>query len=339
VYLDLKQYDKARIYLDSVRLLGVASLARRKQKSLLNYELRLAVETNKSSGEASKVLNEIFEQQDAVYKQKSENELLELSKTNEKQKQLLKENQAAEIENLKLQTGSIILLVSIILLTLIGFLFYGQRKLKFEKQSLQLQQRLFRSQMNPHFTYNTLYAIQKEIKTDPKSAESYLLKFSRLLRLVLENSMSNYVLISKELEAIQKYLDLQLIHSPNKFSYEVNLVNMEEDELIFIPPMLLQPLIENSIEHGFTGIDYPGKLNLTLTLKDSFVHCSIDDNGKGLQKGNNSEKQSASTKLIQDFLKRSTKKGFSIFNKKDLDPEKSGILVEFLIPYKFTEND
>jgi LytS/YehU family sensor histidine kinase len=216
---------------------------------------------------------------------------------------------------------------------------YGRRKLKFEKQSLQLQQRLFRSQMNPHFTYNTLYAIQKEIKTDPKSAESYLLKFSRLLRLVLENSMSNYVLISKELEAIQKYLDLQLIHSPNKFSYEVNLVNMEEDELIFIPPMLLQPLIENSIEHGFTGIDYPGKLNLTLTLKDSFVHCSIDDNGKGLQKGNNSEKQSASTKLIQDFLKRSTKKGFSIFNKKDLDPEKSGILVEFLIPYKFTEND
>lgn len=339
VYLDLKQYNNSRIYLDSVRLLGIANLAKRKQKALLNYELRLAVETNKNSKELSTVLDEIYKQQDEAYKQKSQNELLELTKTNEKQKQLLKQNQAAEIENLKLQTRSIILIVSIILLTLIGFLFYGQRKLKFEKQSLQLQQRLFRSQMTPHFTYNTLYAIQKEIRKDPKSAENYLLKFSRLLRLVLENSMNNYVLLHKELEAIEKYLDLQLIHAPNKFSYEVILDGLEEDELVFIPPMLLQPIIENSIEHGFSGIDYPGKLILTLTLKDKFIHCSIDDNGKGLQKGTGSEKQSASTKLIQDFLKKSTKKGFSILNKQDQNSSETGILVQFLIPYKLTEND
>jgi LytS/YehU family sensor histidine kinase len=339
VYMDLKQYDLAKVYLDSVKQLGINNISRSRQKNVLNYQLRLAMETNRDSREVTKLVDSIYKYQNEVYLQNSENELLELTKANERQRLLSLEKQASDIENIKLQTRSIILITSLVLLTLIGVLLYGRRKLKFEKQSLQLQQRLFRSQMNPHFTYNTLYAIQKEIKTDAKSAENYLLKFSRLLRLVLENSMNNYVLLSKELEAIQKYLDIQLIHAPNRFSYEVHLENMEEDELVFIPPMLLQPLIENSIEHGFSGIDYTGQLTLKLTLEEKFIGCTIEDNGVGLKKGVNSEKQSASTKLIQDFLKKSTKKGFSILNKQDQNSKETGLIVQFLIPYKFTEND
>ena len=339
VYMDLKNYPLSKKYLDSVKMLGVGNLSREKQKSLLNYELRFTLETNKNSSELTKIMDEIYAHQDDIYKQKSENELLALTKSLEKQKELFLEKQAADFENLKLQTRSIIIITSLILLSLIGILLYSRRKLKFEKESLQLHQRLFRSQMNPHFTYNTLYGIQKEIKTDPKSAESYLLKFSRLLRLVLENSMNNYALLSKELEAIQKYLDLQLIHNKNKFSYEVILEDLDEDEMVFIPPMLLQPFIENSIEHGFSGINYSGQLTLKLTLKEKFIRCTIEDNGTGLKKGVNSKKQSASTQLIQDFLKKSTKEGFSILNKQDQNSKETGIIVQFLIPYKFTEND
>ena len=119
-----------------------------------------------------------------------------------------------------------------------------------------MQQRLLRSQMNPHFTFNTLYAIQNKVKDDQKIASDYLLKFSRLLRLILENSMQDYVLFENEIDSLKKYMDLQLFRFPNKFTYEVIYKSLEEDEFIFIPPMLLQPFIENSIEHGFSDIDY-----------------------------------------------------------------------------------
>ena len=114
-----------------------------------------------------------------------------------------------------------------------------------------MQQRLLRSQMNPHFTFNTLYAIQNQIKKDPEGAKDYMLKFSRLLRLILENSMQNYVQLEKEIDSLKKYMDLQLLRFPSKFNYQITLKDIEEDDLIFIPPMLMQPFVENSIEHGF----------------------------------------------------------------------------------------
>ncbi|GAB5399008.1 MAG: hypothetical protein Aureis2KO_05930 [Aureisphaera sp.] len=339
VNIDLKRYADARKYLDSVKLLGIANLARDKQKSLLNYELRLAMESGESSSQITNLLNEINDHQDEVYRQKSENELLALTKANEKEKQLLLEKQATEIENLQLQNRSILLLISIGLLSIIGFLFYQSRRLKFEKQSLQNQQRLLRSQMNPHFTFNTLYAIQSQIKKAPEEAGKYLLKFSRLLRLFLENSMGDYIALEKEIESLKKYMDLQLLRAPKPFEYEFHYTHMEEDELLFIPPMLLQPFVENAIEHGFSDIDYHGKIDISLTLEGKFIACQIEDNGSGIRKGKNISKESASTQLISDFLKKSTKKDLEIIDKRTINPEKSGLLVRFLIPFKLTEHD
>lgn len=339
VSLDLGRYEQAKKYLDSVKLLGVANLGRDKQKALLDYELRLAVETNKNTESTRQVLDEIYNHQDDAYKLKSKNELIALSKVNEREKVLLQEKQVDQIEKLKLQTRSIILFVSLILLSVVGLLFYGRRKLKFEKESLQMQQRLFRSQMNPHFTYNTLYAIQNEIKKDQKSAEQYLVKFSRLLRLILENSMSSYVLLEKELEAIKKYMDLQLMRMPGKFTYTLELSNMEEDEMVFIPPMLLQPIVENSIEHGFKEIDYLGNITIKMALEDKFIHCSIEDNGVGFSKFNSNHKQSASSSLISDFLVKSTKQRFKVIEKNQENYNETGLITQFLIPYKLTEYD
>ena len=109
--------------------------------------------------------------------------------------------------------------------------------MRFEKQELQLHQRLLRTQMNPHFTFNTLYAIQTLIKKDPEKAITYQLKFSRLLRLVLENSTANFVQLDDELVAVEQYLELQLLRFPGKFEYEVLLEGIERNSLVFIPPM------------------------------------------------------------------------------------------------------
>ncbi|MBL4662687.1 MAG: histidine kinase, partial [Flavobacteriaceae bacterium] len=209
VYMDLNNYDMARMYLDSTNQLGIKNMSRTKQKALLNYELRYAIETNKGGKIISKLMDNIYTHQDEIYVQRSKTELQELTKANDKEKLLLAEKQTAEIERIRLKTMSTIGLISAGLLGVIGVLFYQRRKLKFERKSLQNQQRLLRSQMNPHFTFNTLYAIQNEMKKDQKRASDYLLKFSRLLRLILENSTQNYVLLEKELDALRKYMDLQ----------------------------------------------------------------------------------------------------------------------------------
>lgn len=339
VYIDLNQYNKARVYLDSVQNLGIQNLARDRQKALLNYELRLAIEGGSGSQKISSLMSQIYEYQDEVYEDKAEKELTALTKANEKEKVLLLEKQATEIKNIQLQNRSILLLISIALLSIIGFLFYQSRRLKFEKQSLQNQQRLLRSQMNPHFTFNTLYAIQNQIKKEPEKATNYLLKFSRLLRLFLENSMGDYIALEKEVESLKKYMDLQLLRTSNPFEYKFHYENMEEDELVFIPPMLLQPFVENSIEHGFSGIEHTGKITITLTLEDKFISCVIEDNGKGLSKKGHNGKQSASTQLISNFLKKSTKRDLEIIDKRTINPEESGLLIRFLIPFKFTEHD
>ncbi len=339
VYLDLKEFENARNYLDSVRLLGINNLASSKQKSLFKYELRLAANTNKDIKEVLSLMDSIYLHQDKAYKAKFDDELFALEKSSENEKLLLRTNQETEVKNLKLQTRNWIILISTGLLTLIGLLFYQRRKLKFEKSSLQNQQRLLRSQMNPHFTFNSLYAIQNQIKIDPEKGAKYLPKFSRLLRLVLENSMNDYVLLEKEIESLKKYMEFQSLQSTNAFEYEITFENMEEDEFIFIPPMLLQPFVENSIQHGFSGIDHPGRIDIQLALKGKYIYCKIEDNGNGFDKSSSQHKKSASISLISNFLKKSTKKEVEIINKKQINPSKSGIIVQLLIPYKLTEND
>ncbi len=134
-------------------------------------------------------------------------------------------------------------------------------------------------------------------------------------------------------------MDLQLLRFPDKFEYEIHLQDIEEDDFIFIPPMLIQPYIENSIEHAFQGIDYKGNISITLSEKGTFLECRIEDNGIGIQTKKDSHKESVSTTLIADFIEKATKQKITVLNKKDQDNTTSGIITTFLIPYKETEHD
>ena len=114
---------------------------------------------------------------------------------------------------------------------------------------------------------------------------------------------------------------------------------MEEDELLFIPPMLIQPYIENCIEHGFSGIDYQGQITILLSLQEKFITCVVEDNGKGIRSGSVSDSNATSTKLISEFILKTTKQEINVINKADHSPGTHGLRVEFLIPFKLTEDD
>ncbi|MDC8003039.1 histidine kinase [Aureisphaera galaxeae] len=332
VCIKLGYFDKAEKYLDSVRDIGLDKIDEDIHRNYLEYKFRLSHATGASVEDIVTDLNSIRQVQADRYIEKSKKELVALSRSKEYERVLATEKKETEVKNLRLQIGFMFAIMGSAILGGIGFLFYRQRKLKFEQQSLQMQQRLLRSQMNPHFTFNTLYAIQAQIKKEPEAATHYLLKFSRLLRLFLENSMGDYIPLHQEIESLKKYMDLRKLGNPNLFTYKFQYENMEEDEPISIPPMLLQPFIENSIDHGFLGIHSQGKIDIRLSMEKEFLHCEIEDNGRGISDRKPTKKKSASVQLIANFIKKTTKRELEIINKKDQNPNENGLLVRFRVP-------
>ncbi len=335
-YLKLRDLKKSSIYLDSATTINLSKIRGDNQRNILKQQFEFASLTNKNFSKVYNYLDSIYNYQESKYTKKYTNELVALKKSINNEKRTLAEKKDLEIKNLK---RLFFLSAILVLIIVVSILLYKQRQYRFEKRNIQMQQRLLRSQMNPHFTFNTLYAIQNEIQENPDKATSYLLKFSRLLRLILENSTQNFVLLNEELEALKKYIQLQKFRFPNKFEFEIDLLNVEEEDFIFIPPMLIQPMIENSIEHGFSGIDYVGKIKLTLELKNNFLKCIIEDNGVGFNITSKDKERSTSTLLIDKYLKNSTKKGIEIINKSNNNSHQSGVVVKLNIPYKLTEND
>ncbi|WP_083629299.1 tetratricopeptide repeat-containing sensor histidine kinase [Tenacibaculum agarivorans] len=335
-YLELKNYAIAEKYLDSTKAIIHANSYQPYVDLYHKYRFLFNYRTNKKESKVLEEYENLLKESKIVQQQKIEEKLYALQLANEKEKKVLAEKNELALRNVKLFAFSGIS----ILLLIVGFLFYRQRSYTFQKHEIQMQQRLLRSQMNSHFSFNTLSVIQNQIKEDQELAASYLTKFSRLLRLLLTNSLSNYVLIENELELLKKYLDLQLYRFPNEFEYNIQLENFEEDEPLYIPPMLIQPFIENSIEHGFSHIDYKGKLTLQLKLiDDTYLRCSINDNGIGLKANDSKYKMSISTDLIAKFIEKVTKRKIVILDNNELNPEEKGVYVEFLIPYKFTNHD
>lgn len=337
-YINLKKKILAQKYLDSASQFVYKNTLSDYFIELPKLRIRLNNIESGNFDEALADVDSIALISNRAYAKRMNEELLALKSSNEREKLLAEQKQEIEINNIKLKSRNLVVSVLAGLLVVIGYIIYRQRKLKFQKQSLQMQQRLLRSQMNPHFMSNTLYAIQNTIKNDQDGSVKYLTKFSRLLRLILENSMHNYVLVEKELESLKKYMDLQLLRFPDKFTYTIDVEDIDED-VITIPPMLMQPFVENSIEHGFFGINYKGHIKIKLSNGKKHLNCIIEDNGVGLKNINNSKKQSASSALISDFIFKATKSKISVLDIDKVDNKESGTRIEFLIPNKILEHD
>jgi tetratricopeptide (TPR) repeat protein len=177
------------------------------------------------------------------------------------------------------------LIAGLIILILLTILFIQQVLLRSQRKIAELSQENLRSQMNPHFIFNILNSIHSFLlNNDSKSSGKYLLKFSHLLRLTLDNSSSKLASINDEIEALKLYLELESVRFNNQLEYEI-IVDNEIDPLMFkIPPLLLQPYVENSVVHGLQNKKGKGKIEIRLDYKNKGIHCSITDNGIGRRK-------------------------------------------------------
>ncbi len=235
--------------------------------------------------------------------------------------------------------GTVVVLASIILL-----LFFQRRRIRAEQQSVFMEQRLLRAQMNPHFIFNSLASIQNfVINENSDQASIYLSRFSQLVRNILDNSVEEYIPLEKEINTIENYLELQKVRYAGKFDYTIKVDEKIDKESMLIPPMLAQPFIENAIEHGIRHKVTQGHIDIRFHRNDGMIVFEVEDDGVGREKANEIEStqktkhRSMGTSLTRDRLnalnsKLKKKIRMEITDLKDTSGQGCGTRVEFGIP-------
>ncbi|MFL9835703.1 histidine kinase [Chryseobacterium terrae] len=250
--------------------------------------------------------------QDAKFQEKVQNEKLEELKI-----QYQTEKKDSEIINLnsKNRLNKILLIVGLSLFLSVGLFLYmtykrkllkeKTEKLQSENKKLKLEHKALQLQLNPHFIYNSIANLQGLIQQgENQKSVNYLSSFAKLMRNILELNREDFIPLGDEILSISNYMELQQMRFDDLFDYEIQVSENCDTEFVMIPPMLLQPFIENSIEHGFKTVSYKGKIDISFTKSNNKLVIEIKDNGSGIDesKKKNSNKKSLSKTIIQERL-------------------------------------
>lgn len=176
----------------------------------------------------------------------------------------------------------------------------AKEKLKshFNQKVAEVEMQALRAQMNPHFIFNCLNSINRYIvKSDKETASEYVSKFSRLIRLVLDNSQNNLVPLDKELEQLELYIEMEQMRFENKFDFVIDVSKNVDASFIEIPPLLIQPYVENAIWHGLMHRAEKGFLKVKIEMQNENTLCVfVEDNGVGRKRAEELKSKSATHK-------------------------------------------
>ena len=303
----------------------------RAYSNLQEYQKYTNINSSISSTKAINELTQMYSRELREYRIKEQGQVIS---NQQKEKELL----ALKSEK---QFSTIILIVIVLTsIIIISIIYYRQLKIKQQTQEIEMSQTLLRTQMNPHFIFNAMSVIQGYIyENDPSKSSKFLVSFSKLIRLILENSPKEFITIETEIDILDKYLKTQKLRFENRFDFKISV----PDELVFkkvlIPPMITQPFVENSIEHGQLNIVENGHIHIEFKEQNEMLYVKIEDNGVGRKE---SEKRN-SKKDHKSMALNITKERVNILNKKyrskatveigDLQEGKySGTLVELNLP-------
>ncbi|MDO6810195.1 tetratricopeptide repeat protein [Zobellia galactanivorans] len=286
----------------------------------------------------------------ASVEKKEEIALLEAEYEYEKEKSALQtaheKKQAVskmEMERQELMIGGLTIGASLIVVFLVvAFQLYKKReKVLSEKKISEFKTRVaetelkaLRSQMNPHFIFNAMNSISDYMaKNDLETANGFLVKFSKLIRAILESSEKKWISLEEDLELMELYLQIEALRLKDKFGYSFHIGEQVDVGNTMVPPLILQPFIENSIWHGMAPKETIGQIDVSIKCQDRFLVCTVDDDGVGRQKNvaTHNGKTSMGLKITKnrlDIINQLKKENGSIrvFDKKE------GVRVELKLP-------
>lgn len=351
VYQKKKDYNKA---LDALNE-GLKIAKEIGSQSLIIDAFRVIGETENMIGNRSNAytaLRQAYDLRDSMFKEQAAPQmakmrtLYELDKKEDQIRLLQQENQ---ISQLKLNNRLYILVAAgiVIVLLFAGILFFlYDRKQKNYKLMLEYELQSLRSQMNPHFIFNAMNSIDNYIwKNKREEASSYLIKFSNLMRMTLQNSRMKTIRLADEIDFLKLYLELENFRLDEKLNYQIDIAPEIDIYKVVIPSMVVQPFVENAVLHGLSHkTEGERLLKIRFYLKDSLVVCEVEDNGVGREaaRANQENKlfkrQSVGIQVTEErvsLLKQITGNKnlqIKIADLKDEDSKAAGTLVTIQLP-------
>ncbi|MBX2983632.1 MAG: tetratricopeptide repeat protein [Flavobacteriales bacterium] len=194
-----------------------------------------------------------------------------------------------------------------------------RRRAKYQRDAAQLELKALRAQMNPHFIFNALASINDYVLENERDlASDYLTKFARLMRLVLENSRKPLVPLVKDMEALQLYMELECLRSNGSFEHVIDMATDIDAIQVMVPPLAIQPFVENAIRHGLAKKDGNGHLGVTIRNRVDHLLVTVEDDGVGRGRSTTSaadNKTSLGTHITQarlDLLTMSSRRQATI---------------------------
>lgn len=271
--------------------------------------------------------------------------MLEVLAYNEERINALEESRAAQTQIIGFQKAISIALSSGMLLLLIGLVALWKSMKQRDITNLKLRFQSLTNQMNPHFIYNSLNSVNLFIaKNQEKEANKFLADFSKLMRLTMDNASKEHVSLKEEISLIEKYLELEHMRFAQRFDYEITIDPTLDLEQFSVPPMVIQPYIENAIWHGLRYRNDKGWLLLKIEQTKTGVICLIKDNGIGIANSrkiktkNQENHQSTGMKNSHeriDILNKIHKKQLrvTVQNNDNEQTEYPGTCIQIEIPY------
>lgn len=303
-YLSLGRFNEAKQNLNSIKNSALA-VNLEPIHNLLGqvYEKQGLYKQAYSSAKRAQKLKDSI---NGIEKQKTILELETKYETEKKENENLQLKQESFEKDLALsQKNTWILSLALAASIVISFivLFWYRRTVAEKEKRTQIEQRLLRSQINPHFFFNVLNSIQHEVMTSSERKKSvrYIAKLSKLMRQTLETSVHEFIDLDSEIEMLENYITLQKIRYESKFEHNIQ---KRCEEAIKVPTQIIQPFVENAIEHGFKNLSREGKLTIIFSIVDEkTIRIEVTDNGGGFDKSRaNAHHKSRALEIIKERL-------------------------------------
>lgn len=232
--------------------------------------------------------------------------------------------------------GQTIEIVSLSILLTFQYFYNIRYSSQLETQVLQLERSALQAQMNPHFIFNSLNSIQNYIaKNDKMKAMNYLAKFALLVRKTLNASASKKISLEDELSMLKSYLDLEKLRFKEKFSFQLRVDDGIEKETIMLPPLMIQPFVENAIIHGLKNLNDGGEIDIHFSHQNDLLSVSIIDNGCGLDNSYTSNHKSMAMDITRQRLAYVNQSGnaqdLTVENRLDNEGKVIGTMVNIVI--------
>ncbi|MBN2262754.1 MAG: tetratricopeptide repeat protein [Prolixibacteraceae bacterium] len=268
------------------------------------------------------------------------NELQTLYEADKKEQQI----EMLTVENKVKTQRNFFYLLGVVLLILLAFVLNIANKRRSEKLKTELESKLFRSLMNPHFIFNALGSIQSFLyQNEAEKAAAYLGNFSKLTRSILTNSSKELVTLEEEIEALRNYVEIEQMRKRDCFKFVLHIDENVETDFVYVLPTMLQPFVENAIHHGMKNLDCSqGLIEIGIKQFDKYVQIIISDNGPGIKASIETQPSHPNHKsmgmnifkerirLFEKKYKKTVK--FAIDDLSDRDASSTGTMVKIEFP-------